>query len=239
MRIGIFSDIHGNVEALKQCLVVFRDMGIEELYFLGDAVGYFPWENEVLDILRSLRAVCIKGNHEAMLLEELPLLREDDQLYGLKDARHRISKKNLKFIQKWPNFRELSFSGRRVFLVHGSPNDHLSEYVYPNSDLSFVNEYNCQGFFLGHTHCPFIVNQGVVHIVNVGSCGLPRDQGNLSSIAVYDTRSHRTQILRLQFNLEEHLRDTPESHVSREVRACLRRRCANPFGTKIRRGRVT
>src|SRR5438046_10714815 len=62
MRIGLVSDIHGNLLALQ---AVLEDMGpVDALWCLGDVVGYGPWPNEVIAILRERAASCIAGNHD-------------------------------------------------------------------------------------------------------------------------------------------------------------------------------
>ena len=71
MIVGLVSDAHGNADALEKCLDVIEREGARKTYFLGDAVGYFPEENAVLDLLRSRGAICLRGNHEAMLLGKL------------------------------------------------------------------------------------------------------------------------------------------------------------------------
>lgn len=233
MKIGILSDAHGNFKALARSLHVLDRLKVDTIYFLGDAVGYLPGENEVLDILRLAQLQCHKGNHEAMLLGEIPLPEEKDRVYGIRSARGRISQTNLEFVEKWPDCREICIDGRKIFLVHGSPEDHLSGYVYPESDLSFVKKYSYDAIFMGQTHYPFAFHYCGIQVVNVGSCGLPRDQGNLSAFAIYDTRSHSAEILRLQFDSKKIIESFQQLFIPEEVTDCFNRRSPNPFGLEV------
>src|SRR5690348_6939565 len=65
MKRGFLSDAHGNVEGFEAALSVLDRVGVDELYYLGDAVGYLPGA-AVVGSLRRSGARAIMGNHEAM-----------------------------------------------------------------------------------------------------------------------------------------------------------------------------
>ena len=64
MRYGIFSDIHGNLEALQSVLKLYKEDGVENLLCLGDIVGYGANPKECLQIIRELNINCVAGNHD-------------------------------------------------------------------------------------------------------------------------------------------------------------------------------
>lgn len=235
MKLGIIADAHGNPTALEHCLQVLKELDVDEIYFLGDAIGYLPRENDVLDILHAAEVNCQKGNHEAMLLGEIPLPEDKDRVYGIHAARKRISQANLEFIRGWPECRNIRVDGRKLFLVHGSPEDHLQGYVYSQTDFQPDTNDTFDAVFMGHTHYPFVFDLEGVHVVNVGSCGLPRDQGNLSSFALYDTSMHQTKILRVLFDSKEIIESFQQTSIPHEVVECLRRRSLETFGVRINR----
>lgn len=238
MKLGIVADAHGNPRALELCLQVLERLEAEKIYFLGDAIGYLPGGNEVLDILRLYPVQCQKGNHEAMLLGEILVSEEKAQVYGIHSSRERVSQANLEFIQGWPKCRELSVDGRRIFLVHGSPEDYLQGYVYSGRDFRFVNQYSYDAIFMGHTHYPFVFDHQGMQVVNVGSCGLPRDQGNLSSFAIYDTHARHTEILRLPFDSKKVIESFQQVIIPQEVINCLNRRSPKPYGLRVNEGNL-
>ena len=233
MKLGLIADAHGNPRALARCLQALERLGTDRVYFLGDAVGYLPGENEVLDILRVAPVLCQAGNHEAMLMGKIPLSEEKDRVYGIRLARERISRSNSEFVQSWPEFREIDVDDRKIFMVHGSLDDHFEGYVYSQRDLSFEKELSYDAIFMGHTHYPFVSNCKGIQVANVGSCGLPRDQGNLSSFAIYDTGAHRTEIFRLLFDSGKIAESSQQVSIPQEVIDCLNRRSLQPFGLRI------
>ena len=65
MRIGIFSDVHANIEALTAVLESYRSERIDKFVCLGDTVGYGASPNECCDRIKDLAAFTILGNHDA------------------------------------------------------------------------------------------------------------------------------------------------------------------------------
>jgi len=198
--VGFVSDAHGNPAGLEGCLRALEMHGAERLYFLGDAVGYLPEEGAVLDLLRSRNAVCIRGNHEAFLLGRLAIPEGRNQIYRISEARARLQPRHRSWIEQWPIRLELELDGVRLLLVHGSPQDPLAGYVYPDSDVSSFGALSFDFVLMGHTHRPFLARAGSVTIVNVGSSGMPRDVGNLASCAVFDSATRSCEILRVPFD---------------------------------------
>jgi len=125
MMVGFVSDAHGNPAGLAGCLRAVERRGAGRIYFLGDAVGYLPEVNEVLDLLRSSAAVCIRGNHEAMLLGALPIPADRAGIYRLDEARQRLHDRHRAWIETWPEHLEVALEGAQLLLVHGSPADRL------------------------------------------------------------------------------------------------------------------
>lgn len=197
MKVGIFSDIHGNSIALKQCLkVLVNDLSISDLYFLGDAVGYFTDANQVIDELRRCNCECVMGNHDAMLLGKIELNETSDLVYKITNTRQIISVENTSFLTQFKSSQESNINGKRVLFIHGSPSDNLTGYVYPDSDLAVFDNLDYDIVFMGHTHRPFVARRKNITFVNVGSVGLPRDCGNFQSFAVYDTLSNEVEVMR-------------------------------------------
>ncbi len=193
--IGLISDAHGNSLAFDQGVSLLQAQGAERLYFLGDAIGYFP-STGVLDSLARLggRVQCIRGNHEAMLLEgQVDPARE--RLYQLEALRPGLTPQQLEMIGSWPDLRREVADGLKLLLVHGSPSDPTYGYVYPDTDLTGFGP-DADWVFMGNTHRPFIREHAGTCYVNIGSCGMPRDDGRYGSVALLDTKKRSARILR-------------------------------------------
>jgi putative phosphoesterase len=223
MIAGFLSDAHGNPYGLESCLRAVQRRGAERVFFLGDAVGYFPEETAVLDLLRSSGTVCVRGNHEGLLLGDLPLSEARDRVYRLTEAKSRLSAAHRAWLVEWPERLEVNLAGRRGLLVHGNPAEPLTGYVYPDTDVTRFGELPFDLVVMGHTHRPFFTDVGGVTILNPGSCGMPRDVGYLASCAIYDSVTGRCEILRTALDVESLLARW-ESHIDPSAAACLRRR---------------
>ena len=198
MKIGLLSDAHGNVEAFEVGLVVLRKAGAEQIYFLGDAVGYLPGASVVESIVKEALPA-IQGNHEAMMLDG-GVPAERDELYRLNET-WRDMRPNLRSaISEWPTQRTVETPGGPLTLIHGSPADVTYGYVYPDTELASFNVPSGTAVFMGNTHRPFVRECRGAMFVNVGSCGLPRDIGRLGSACLYDAAVGQAEIIRFDIS---------------------------------------
>lgn len=227
MIVGFVSDAHGNPLGLDRCLDALREAGAERIYFLGDSIGYMPDGNEVLSRLKSVGALCIRGNHEEMLLGNLEFTPAQDAVYRIGEARTRLDPRWTDWIEEWPLRREVVIEDLRFLLVHGSPLDPVAGYVYPDADLSTFSGLPFDFMLLGHTHRPFIRTIGSATVVNAGSCGLPRDVGNLACCAVCDTQARTAKLVRVEFDAQ-HLLASLGERIHESVAACLQRQHSIP-----------
>lgn len=73
MRIAVLSDVHSNLHALEAVLAEVDAAGVDEIWCLGDVVGYGPRPNECVALLRERAAVCLAGNHDLVVLGKIPI----------------------------------------------------------------------------------------------------------------------------------------------------------------------
>src|SRR5580658_7830182 len=128
MRLGIFSDIHANLEALSAVLEAYRSERIDTYYCLGDTVGYGGSPNECADLVRETARKTILGNHDAAVSGRM------DYSYYYEAARHALdahaamlSEANMTWLKSLPYEEKLDDSN--VLLCHGSP-VRLEEFEY-------------------------------------------------------------------------------------------------------------
>lgn len=229
MKIGLLSDAHGNSDAFSLGVAILQRLGATHFYFLGDAIGYVP-STSVLDSLERLGSdvSCIVGNHEAMLLKG-SIEPTNDEIYLLNSVRSKITTSHHKMISSWPISIQKEIDGQKLLFVHGSPEDPTYGYVYPNTDLTgFTSEPDW--VFMGNTHRPFIREEKGTYYVNIGSCGLPRDDGRYGSVALFDTMARSAAIFRFDITAVSALLLERYSLVHSSVRALHQRRCDHIFG---------
>lgn len=194
MLIGLLSDAHGNLAALRQGFEILRDGGATAFFFLGDAVGYIP-DGRTVGFLRenAIQSVC--GNHDR-LVSATPVDAERERIYQHARTWATMSELDREHLLSWPDRRNLSFGAVTCLLVHGSPADPCNGYVYPDTDLGAFSDVAADFIFMGHTHRPFIREANGNVFVNVGSCGLPRGDDTRAAVCLFDPATRHVEIVR-------------------------------------------
>ncbi len=219
MRYGIFSDIHGNLEALTAVLEAYQSERIDTYFCLGDVVGYGANPNECIQCVDQIVSKCIAGNHDWAVLEKIDItyfnLVAKQAIVWTK--RH-ISEAGLRFLKNLT----LSFKNNDLILVHGTLHN-PEEFIYLFDGMQAAQTFTLmdrQVCFLGHTHVPQIIIQKDQHIfyspttdvrleddqkyiINVGSVGQPRDGNPGATYCIYDTELKTVLIKRTPYNIEE------------------------------------
>ena len=208
--IGILSDAHGNTDAFKLAISHLRKLGAIRFIFLGDAVGYIPCSGVLTELIKIKdEVICILGNHEIMLTN-MRWNPEQDKIYNLNTTSMLLSEEETDYIKSWPIMHKESYGIDSALYIHGGLYDFTNEYVYPNSDLSKY-EVTETFVFMGHTHYPFVKKTGNTIFVNVGSCGLPRDIGNLGSFATFNPEIG--EVLLYRFDISSAIQNISESNM--------------------------
>jgi predicted phosphodiesterase len=217
-RILVISDIHSNFTALE---AVLADAGaVDEVWCLGDLVGYGPDPNECISLIRELpNLFCMMGNHDQAAIGGLGLETfNGDAHRSLLWQKSELSNKNLNFLKNLPS--EAQIIGD-VTLVHGSPRDPIWEYIMsPETAKEILSFFDTQWCFFGHTHYPAfykwladdeepdnetpepMVSQPLAGraILNPGSVGQPRDRDPRASYAIYDPQNKTWQLQRVEYD---------------------------------------
>src|SRR5258708_28560645 len=108
MRLGIFSDVHANVEALSAVVEALKREHIDVHYCLGDVVGYGASPNECADAIRRLAKVTILGNHDAAVAGRVDYSYYYEAARQALDAHARqLTKENLEWLKALPYKHEL------------------------------------------------------------------------------------------------------------------------------------
>ena len=220
-RILLLSDIHANLAALEAVLADADKAGKpDQVWSLGDAVGYGPKPSECLMRLQELGAVAVTGNHELAALGELSL--EDFNPHARRAAEwtgENLTAEARTYAESLPH----SIESGEFTLVHGSPRDPIWEYVVDADDakpsLEALETRNCVN---GHTHVPvalYVPENGADEqvpafedaafvgtgrwFINPGSVGQPRDGDPRAAYAVLDDESMVVNFHRVEYAVEQ------------------------------------
>lgn len=161
MRYAIFTDIHANLEALEAVLTKIDELAkqepIDEIWFLGDLVGYGPDPNTCITKLRERTNVIIAGNHDWAAVGKIDL--EDFSSAARISAEWTATQLTEEHKEFLDNLPERLIKGECT-LVHGSPYGPLWEYLTSEAlaERSF-QYFDTRYCFVGHTHVPVIFQQ--------------------------------------------------------------------------------
>ena len=188
MRIGLISDIHGNLIALDSVLSELSGKNIvDSIVCLGDAAATGPRPGEVLRRLRSLDIPIVKGNRDEYLLtanlaSPQPSLQKSDYSRRVAEidnwCRIKLSDEQLTYVRDFPETLTVPLSsednGEKLFCFHGSPKSNTDSITSATSDEELALKLGGQTATLmagGHTHIQMIRRYADLVIVNPGSVG--------------------------------------------------------------------
>ncbi|UTW62715.1 metallophosphoesterase family protein [bacterium SCSIO 12741] len=195
--IAFISDIHGNYPALDAVLKDIHQRGIQQVYCLGDLIGFNSMVNEVVDRLREEQIPCIMGNHDyALIHNEGRIDRSKTATRILQRQQKELSSENISFLAEMPESRTISRNNRKLMMVHGGMQDPIDEYLL-NFDQEYADNYLEDTHILatGHTHQFFCkqVESGQMHL-NPASIGQPRDGDPRASYGILEEDNSFVQV---------------------------------------------
>ena len=218
-RIAVISDIHSNLQALAAVLARIDALGCEAIYCLGDIVGYGARPAECVELIRASGAICIQGNHDALVADgTLELGFNPRSLQAVAHNRDLLDPGALAWLASLPTRLDLD---QGTVLAHGSPADR-DRYLLFSRDLELVRrEQEMQvgsGItFFGHTHqAVCFAGSGLAPqvpgplelpaegriLVNPGSVGQPRDGDPRAALVVWHRQDRRIVFERLDYDIE-------------------------------------
>lgn len=220
MRNLILSDIHGNKVALEAVLA--DSLPVDEIWSLGDLVGYGPEPGWCVDRIAKLGASpSLSGNHDLAAIDKLDIsgFNSVAQVATAWTA-DQLNQEQRRYLESLQS----SADARGITLVHGSPRAPIWEYIGDSytaaQNFHLLTTNIC---FAGHTHSATIFEQleddgAVTHtrweptqrielanrrlILNPGSVGQPRDGDPRAAYAIYDPDNGHVTLYRTPYDIE-------------------------------------
>ena len=223
MRVGLLSDVHSNLPALRAVLSSLEQHGVDRHVVAGDIVGYGGQPDECVTELVGVDALCVAGNHDLLVLDRLPPTRFPAiALHSAELTRTSMSSNTREFLASLPAVLRVE----NLIMTHGSLDD-PEEYVVRSSRalelLARLSEMEppADTLVLGHTHRQWCVSaeQGVLpargrvqppaapFLINPGSVGQSRQRERRprARFAIYDSRSRSVDFFRVDYDVESSL----------------------------------
>ena len=171
MNIAVLSCIHGNLEALEAVLRDIDQLSIDQIYCLGDLVGYGPYPNEVVARIRELDIPTCQGCWDEDIVDGLnacdcsypSLLAETRGHQAHAWTNREVTPATRAYLASLP----LTLQQDNLCFVHGSPHSQ-HEYLLPDTSafiaLERVLATGADTLFCGHTHVPYVRNLENSHL---------------------------------------------------------------------------
>jgi predicted phosphodiesterase len=218
MRVAVVSDIHSNLHALDAVLEAIEADGTDELWCLGDIVGYGPRPNECCTIVEARAHVCLAGNHDLAVRGTIDL----DEFHGDAALAARLNREALTpESQAFLNRLEPQGTTHGVALYHGSARDPIWEYVLSAEAARATFAIAGSSLVLvGHSHVALqlaaagaevegglapadtVVDLGDgPTLLNPGSVGQPRDGDPRAAYLLLDLYAQRAEFRRVAYDV--------------------------------------
>ena len=233
MRIAMLSDVHGNRPAFEAVLAAIEDADVEEIWCLGDLVGYGAEPDDCVALARARCDVCLAGNHDLVVTGEIDIADfSSSAALAAQWTRENIGYEALDFLK---SLRPEQKDGA-IGLYHASPRDPVWEYVLSSWQadecLDLTEARVCA---VGHSHVALWFNrgpEGKVHgqparagterdlsvgewLVNPGGVGQPRDGDPRAAWLLLDTGTWAATWKRVEYQIDEAAKAIEEAGLPR------------------------
>jgi predicted phosphodiesterase len=220
MRCAIIADIHSNLAALTAVLDdIEHGGGADEIWCLGDIVGYGPDPRECLAILRKTIDICVAGNHDWAAVGKISTSDfNPDAAAASQWTAQQLNDEDIEYISNLP----LVIEEGNFTLAHGSPREPIREYLL-SAGAAFENlaYFKTQLCLVGHSHQPVVFNCNETGecsaryflpdspvaigesrlIINPGSVGQPRDGNPDAAYAIFDSEQQLISLHRTPYDI--------------------------------------
>jgi diadenosine tetraphosphatase ApaH/serine/threonine PP2A family protein phosphatase len=218
VKLGIFADVHGNLEALDAVMHMLRYKGATHFVCCGDIVGYGPDPNLCVEAIRRMHCTCVAGNHDYGAVGKVPI---DDfnsvATQALLWTRDQLTESNRLYLENLYLVDEED----QLLVVHSSPSTPDAwEYVFTLREAEDEMKYYPSGIcVVGHSHYPFAVERApgeparmlrqdhfeirpdTKYFINAGSVGQPRDGDPRASCLLFDDGTQTVTLCRVPYDI--------------------------------------
>jgi diadenosine tetraphosphatase ApaH/serine/threonine PP2A family protein phosphatase len=219
VRVAVVSDIHGNLHALEAVLAEIGRESPDEVWCLGDVVGYGPRPNECCALVRERADLVLCGNHDLAVIGALDLEEfSGDAARAARWTRDVLEDEN----REW--LATLQPTGKRdgAELFHASPRDPVWDYVLSEQvALQSLRLTEAPIVLVGHSHVALALSTSGADIAgglapggtevdvggrrwlfNPGSVGQPRDGDPQAAWLLVDFPGNRAGFRRVAYDVE-------------------------------------
>ena len=244
MRYALISDIHANLPALEAVLDhIAAQSGVDATYHLGDLVGYAPWPDETVALLRNRGIQGIAGNYDSTVAADYKhcgCKYEDPRQEELSHVsfgwtKEHTSPETKRVLASLPFRLDVKPSGGHtagptLILVHGTPTLNTVYWTEDRPDSFCAQMASLAGAIrgdviaFGHTHLPWHREVDGIHFVNTGTVGRPKDGDWRAGYTMLDIGDSKITVdyVRVEYDIERAMRGIRESDLPSDFADFLR-----------------
>jgi diadenosine tetraphosphatase ApaH/serine/threonine PP2A family protein phosphatase len=222
-RIGLFADLHSNLEAYEAGMAKAEELGVTRMVFLGDIVGYNADPCTLIDrigeLVASKKAIAVVGNHDEATFKDYRSRMNANANAAIEWTKSQLNSEQLQFLKDLP----LLINEDNICFTHASAHN-PSEWNYITDSMSAWHCVQNSGkiyTFVGHSHEQALFYQNAVgklirfephpgeevpvmrhrHWVSVvGSLGQPRDGNPEACFAIFEPNSEVLTFHRIEYD---------------------------------------
>ena len=223
MDIAVFSDIHGNYEALKTCIEYALRRNIDTFLMLGDYVAELAYPKRAMKMIYEMKekynCTFIRGNKEDYWIdyrrEPNPNWKANDSTTGmLLYAYERLNDSDIDFFETMPIVKRMEFEGREPFIIcHGSPFRTNEKMIFGTDRIrEIMDDFEENLIICGHTHKQGIEEHNGKRVLNTGALGIPLgSDGKAQFIILHGGNgSWKEEFVSLEYDCEKVIADMYE-----------------------------
>jgi len=216
MKIAIFGDIHGNLEALEAAYRAAIAAKAEKIYHLGDLGGYAPFINEVVDFLIEHGIEGVQGNYDETVANDREHcgckyedpLQEEMANQSFAWTKQHASRKTKEYLRNLPFSISFSAHAKKVMLFHATPSKN-NLYWFEERPEKFFREMSARVdadvLIYGHTHKPYRKEIDNKVFINAGSVGRSKDGDPRTCVAIVEIAQTdiKSEFIRVPYDVEK------------------------------------
>ena len=210
IKVALLGDVHGNAHALRAVLRDAEARGARIVVNTGDFLGYGADPEEVVRSLRAKPSINIIGNYDLKVFRVHERGRgeggDPDKALAFEWAYDHISPSSREWLASLPREVRLEIGGRKVLLVHGSP-DSMDEHIGPGTPERRLREIASSSkadlILFGHSHQAMSRKVEGTRFLNPGSVGRQDDGDPRASYALLRIKPFMARIHRVEYDAEQ------------------------------------